>query len=270
MKNNLNQLNFLNKDFESNSKDKNNHDTSSFKTNNQKSMIEKQQNKFNTILILDTETSGLDEHKNEIIEVGCILFHLASKSVLSQLSFLLPVNENEAQFVNGIDPVITKISQPWEESINLFMKLVESSDLIIAHNAEFDKKWFGKGRLPKINKKWVCSLEDINWSFKKSLKMRPSVTDLALSFDIPVWKLHRALSDCFYLSEVFKKCVNLEEMLIKASVPRSLYKAIVSYEDRALAKKAGFLWNGPVNGAWARKLTEEELIELDFKVERIS
>ena len=98
-------------------------------------------------------------------------------------------------------------------------------------------------------------------------KNRPSVTDLALSFSIPVWSLHRALSDCFYISEVFKKCENLEELLIKATEPRFLYKALVSYEDRSLAKKAGFLWNKLVQGAWAKKLTAEEVKSLNFKVQ---
>ena len=151
--------------------------------------------------------------------------------------------------------------------MNFFLKLVDCSDLIVAHNVEFDKKWFGKGRLPKLEKNWICSLEDINWSFQKNLKNRPSVTDLALSFSIPVWSLHRALSDCFYLSEVFKKCENLEELLIKATEPRFLYKALVSYEDRSLAKKAGFLWNNHAKGAWAKKLTVEEANSLDFKVQ---
>ena len=103
--------------------------------------------------------------------------------------------------------------------------------------------------------------------FQNNLKQRPSVTDLALSFSIPVWRLHRALTDCFYISEVIKKCENLEELLIKATEPRFLYKALVSYKDRSLAKKAGFLWNNPMQGAWAKKLTVEEANSLDFEVQ---
>ena len=75
------------------------------------------------------------------------------------------------------------------------------------------------------------------------------------------------MSDCYYLSEVFKRCENLQELLFKASQPRYLYKAIVSYEDRTLAKNAGFRWNSPVQGAWTRKLSENEATNLDFKVE---
>ncbi len=251
----LNQLDFLNDQIDSNSS---------------KKSVPYQNKKIEKILILDTETTGLDENKDEVIEIGCILFDVSFKCVLSQVSFLLPVNTNEAEYVNRISAEVTKISQPWEDGLNFFLKLVEYSDFIVAHNVEFDKKWFGKGILPKINKKWICSLDDIDWTFQKSLKTRPSVTDLALSFSIPVWNLHRALADCFYLSEVFKKCENLEELLLKATEPRFLYKALVSYEDRSLAKNAGFKWNSPIQGAWSRKLTTDEAKNLDFRVEILS
>ena len=65
----------------------------------------------------------------------------------------------------------------------------------------------------------------------------------------------------------FIKCDNLEELLLKATEPRFLYKALVSYEERSLAKNAGFRWNTPVQGAWSRKLTNDEAKNLDFRVE---
>ena len=268
----INQLDFLqykinNNHFEEN---QNEEKSKNLIKSNQSSLMTNQNTTLEKILILDTETTGLDENEDEIIEIGCILFHVSSKSVLSQVSFLFPVSTNEAEHVNGISAEVTNVTQPWEDGLNFFLKLVDYSDLIVAHNADFDRKWFGKGRLPKLDKKWICSLEDINWTFQKSLKLRPSVTDLALSFSIPVWNLHRALSDCFYISEVFKKCENLEEILLKATEPRNLYKALVSYEERELAKKAGFRWNSPVEGAWSRKLTADEASKLDFNVQFIN
>ncbi len=261
----LNQLNFLKNEIKNSDLEKPHFLKQPISTQE----ISDQNQKIENILILDTETTGLDENIDEIVEIGCILFNVASKSVLSQVSFLFPVSSNEAEHVNGISADVTNIKQPWQDGLNFFLKLVDCSDLIVAHNVEFDKKWFGRGRLPKLEKKWICSLDDINWSFQKNLKNRPSVTDLALSFSIPVWSLHRALSDCFYISEVFKKCDNLEELLIKATEPRYLYKALVSYEERSLAKKSGFRWNIYVQNAWSKKLTVEEANSLDFKVQRL-
>ena len=258
-KDNLDQLDFLNNQF----KNKNGliqPDDLIMNTNPHKRSLE-------SVLILDTETTGLDENNDEVVEIGCILFNVPFKSVLSQLSFLLPVQINDAEFINGISADVSNVEQPWNEGMQFLYKLIDSCDFIVAHNAAFDKKWFGKGKLPYLDKKWICSLDDVNWSFKKNIKSRPSVTDLALAFNIPVWNVHRALSDCYYISEVFKKIDNLEEILLKATEPRYLYKAIVSYEDRILAKNAGFRWNSPVQGAWTRKLSETEATELDFKVE---
>ena len=96
--------------------------------------VSNQNKKIEKILILDTETTGLDENKDEVIEIGCILFDVSHKCVLSQVSFLLPVNENKAEYLNGIPSEVTNVSQPWEDGVNFFLKLVECSDFIVAHN----------------------------------------------------------------------------------------------------------------------------------------
>ena len=62
--------------------------------------IANQNKKIEKILILDTETTGLDENKDEVIEIGCILFDVSFKCVLSQVSFLFPVKNNEAEHVD--------------------------------------------------------------------------------------------------------------------------------------------------------------------------
>ena len=64
--------------------------------------VPNQNKKIEKVLILDTETTGLDENKDEVIEIGCILFDVSFKCVLSQVSFLFPVNKNEAEHVNGL------------------------------------------------------------------------------------------------------------------------------------------------------------------------
>ena len=107
----LNQLDFLNNQI----------NTTSFEKS-----VTNQNKKIGKILILDTETTGLDENKDEVIEIGCILFDVSFKCVLSQVSFLFPVNNNEAEHVNGISVEVTNISQPWEDGLNFFLKLVDS------------------------------------------------------------------------------------------------------------------------------------------------
>jgi DNA polymerase-3 subunit epsilon len=85
------------------------------------------------------------------------------------------------------------------------------------------------------------------------------VRDLALAYEVPVWAAHRALTDCIYLAQVFERCSDLETLLREGSEPRQLYRAQVSFEERHLARDAGFRWNNPVQGAWTRKLSERQL-----------
>ena len=192
---------------------------SSFKSKEERVEILSKEHFPENILILDTETTGLDNEKDDCLEVGSILFNVKSRSVLAQQSFLLPVEINNAEKINNIPAEITRLPQPLSEAITYFESLVRVSDVIVAHNSEFDKKWFGLKKLPQIEKQWICSMDDITWPADRQLKTRPSVRDLALAYGVPVWNAHRALTDCIYLAEVFKRCSDLEKMLIRALEP---------------------------------------------------
>lgn len=219
-----------------------------------------------TLLIIDTETTGLDPVEDHCLEVGAILFDVASRAVLAQQSFLLPVESNAAERINRIPAHVTRCPQPWQGALVWFGQLLASADVLVAHNAEFDRQWFGTGPLPAVSHPWLCSMNDIRWPAERLLRARPSVRDLALAYQVPVWAAHRALTDCTYLSEVLMRCEDLEQRLKEGLEPRRLMRARVSYDDRHLARDAGFRWNDPVKGAWTRRLSHREEGMLDFEV----
>jgi DNA polymerase-3 subunit epsilon len=218
------------------------------------------------LLILDTETTGLDPQTDRCIEVGAVLFDVAHRSVLSQISFLLPCEHNAAKGVNGIEASLTQQPHPWRQGLQCFEALLDAADLVVAHNAAFDRQWFGIDPLPPIHKSWLCTMEDIRWPADRQLRPNPSVRDLALAYAVPVWAAHRALTDCIYLAQVFERCSDLELLLEQGLEPRRLYRARLSYEERHRAREAGFRWNQPVSGAWSRKLSEREAALLPFPV----
>ena len=224
------------------------------------------------LLIIDTETTGLEPTLHQCLEVGAILFSVPHRCVLSQLSFLLPATSNPAIAVNGIDPKATQLSPPWHQSLQLFEAMAAAADVAVAHNACFDRRWFGCGQLPCLDMPWVCSMEDLAWPKALGLKARPSLRDLALAFSIPVWAAHRALTDCIYIAQVFERCDDLEALLLEALEPRQLYQAQVSYAQRQLAKDAGFRWNEPIKGAWTRRLSQRQLqtLELPFEAKPLA
>ena len=221
------------------------------------------------LLILDTETTGLEPVSAQCIEVGAVLFHVPTRSVLSQVSFLLPAAANPAEHVNGIAAEVTRLPQPWQAGLKHFLALLADADAVLAHNAAFDAKWFGLGPLPPVNKPWICSMDDIEWPPERHLRPAPSVRDLALAYGVPVWAAHRALTDCIYLVQVLERCGDLEGLLAAAMEPKLLYRANLPYAERHKAKQAGFRWNEPVRGAWSRRLSERQAQALAFEVQRV-
>ena len=219
-----------------------------------------------TLLIIDTETSGLDPQQDQCLELGCILFDVPSRSVLAQQSFLLPVDSNAAAPINRIPAAVTRRPQPWREALVWFEHLLDAADLLVAHNAAFDRQWFGLGVVPATATPWLCTMDDIRWPAERQLRLRPSVRDLALAYGVPVWAAHRALSDCIYIADVFARCEDLEHLLERGLEPRQLMRARVSFDERHLAKAAGFRWNDPIKGAWTRRLSAREVAELEFPV----
>jgi DNA polymerase III subunit epsilon len=221
------------------------------------------------LLILDTETTGLDPASGACVEVGAVLFRVPERAVLSQVSFLLPVETNPAETVNGIEAAISRLPQPWQAGLACFEAMLAAADAVLAHNAAFDRQWFGIGPLPAIAKPWICSMDDIRWPSERQLKANPSVRDLALAYGVPVWAAHRALTDCTYLAQVLERCEQLEHLLEAALEPRQLFRAQLSYAERHRAKQAGFRWNDPVPGAWTRRLSEREARALSFAVQPV-
>ena len=90
-----------------------------------------------------------------------------------------------------------------------------------------------------------------------------------MAYGVPVWNAHRALTDCIYLAEVFKRCRELEKMLIRALEPKVLLRAEISYEKRHLARNAGFRWNDAIKGAWSRKMSRRDMEKLEFPVHEV-
>ncbi len=220
------------------------------------------------ILIIDTETTGLKPDDGcKAIEVGAILYSVPFRAPLQSISFLLPTESNPAEHVNNIDPLLTQQSQPWQLSMATFWKMAETADYFIAHNAQFDKQWFGVAELDSTEKPWLCTMTDFN--FGDELRAR-NLRDLALAHGIAVTPdVHRALPDCQLLSSILSRRDDLEELIENAAKPRDLYKALVSYQSREEAKSRGFRWDSD-SKQWQRRLTSSEALAIELDGLRVA
>lgn len=213
-----------------------------------------------TVLIVDVETTGLEPGDASVVEVGAVLFDVGQRAVLSQVSTLLPVDENPVERINGIRAEMT-----WavgdvvrEQALALVQVLAGHADAYVAHNAAFDSKW-----LPELTERpWICTMEDVRWPRAK--KGHPSVMSLALDYGVPVWAAHRALTDCTYLAQVMEREPELEQLLKAAMEPREYYVSLLPYDRRQECKAAGFVWDRQVPRAWSKKLSASEAAALPF------
>lgn len=215
---------------------------------------------MNTILILDVETTAIQPQDGHLLEVGMILFSVADRAVLGQLSFLEPVAENPVEHINKIPAALssrvpaTTFSGLKQAAIDF----AQLADAYVAHNADFDRSWVGRF-LPE--KPWICSMVDIEWPLVE--KKNPSLQALALAHGIPVWAAHRALTDCIYLAQVFERTPDLESVLLEGLQPRFVFQALVQYEQNQDARDAGFRWDKEKR-AWLRRMTPAAAQKLQF------
>jgi DNA polymerase III subunit epsilon len=165
---------------------------------------------MNNILILDTETTGLDAQKNQVIEVAAILYNLPNQGIVSQCSVLIPCQTNAAQKINHIEPKLTQTvnQEDLKWGIGMIERMAARSDVILAHNAKFDRAFSSQAL--SIDKPWVCTASEIQWP---GLMGWPKLKDLCLKLGVLYEDAHRGLPDCQVLLKCLLKLNNLKEQL---------------------------------------------------------
>lgn len=229
---------------------------------------------INTILIVDSETTGVDAAKDHVIEIGAVLYSVKHKAVASVLAFLIHADENPAEHVNGIPvellrehgerrlsprPDIGRDDVPYV----VFDDMIGAADIIVAHSAEFDRGFL---KQHTGSKPWVCSMEDIEWPHPIKSK---SLVAMALAHDVGVVRAHRAIEDCLTLAAMFERVqkdgVDLQPIFARAMRPKKMVYAIVSFDQKDLAKNVGFQWDG-AKKQWWKRMVPEDAKDFPFKI----
>lgn len=236
------------------------------------------------VLIVDTETTALDVSEGQVIEVGAILYSVRHQTVLQQVATLLPAMENGAERINRIPvaPLVEMSGDVAGWGMDMVMMMGRQAEYVVAHNADFDRKWFGMGDgdLPLLSRgmlpllvdaegaplRWICTCADFEWPCQS----RPgqSLIDLALAHGIGVGSAHRALTDCLLIAELFNRVADLQGLFERALRPKGRFVALVSFDERELAKRAGFKWYAE-SKTWERVMAIEDVAGLGFGVERV-
>ncbi|UUZ74392.1 hypothetical protein LP414_18005 [Polaromonas sp. P1(28)-13] len=129
------------------------------------------------VLILDTETTGLDHSRDRIIELALLRVDVETATGLP--TGLVEVYDGledpgmpipqEAQLITGISDAMVRGHKLDEQRV---AAMLANADLVLAHNAGFDRP-FAEARLAQFAQlPWACSFADLDW--KKKVAARPS------------------------------------------------------------------------------------------------
>lgn len=156
-----------------------------------------------TGVILDVETTGLDQQRDEVIELGMVKFdyhpqgHIAGVrdifTAFNEPSVPIPP---EVTALTGITDEMVAGQRIDEAAVSSF---VDDAAIVIAHNAGFDRK-FAERYWPVFEQKaWSCSATEVEW---RKHGFEGSRLGYLLNGAGFFHHAHRAVDDCHALLEI--------------------------------------------------------------------
>lgn len=167
------------------------------------------------ILILDTETTGLEPSKGaRLIEIGALLYSVTHQVTLQTFSTFLPTAVNEAEHINHIKPEWTRSGYDIVPAFDMLEGMANMADFIVAHNAAFDKKFMQLAEMSDsfYAKRWICTKENFTWPVRLP---RMRLEDICHAMGVSYVGAHRALTDVQFLADCFSKIEDLERRFEK-------------------------------------------------------
>lgn len=207
-------------------------------------------------IVLDVETTGLDQAKDEIIELAMVPFTytLDGQIVevrpawrrLRQPSKPIPA---EITALTGIDDAMVAGQDIDPAEVEAF---AQPAVVVIAHHAAFDRPF--AERLSKIfeTKCWACSQSQIDWKAEGVEGTKLSYFATGCGF---FYERHRAADDCAAVAELLARplprsgATGLAKLLEAARRPAIRIWAVDSpFPKKDLLKARGYQWSDGANG----------------------
>jgi DNA polymerase III subunit epsilon len=224
------------------------------------------------MLILDTETTGLSHQADKIIELAMLL--VAVDTVSGRPFGPVEVFEGFEDPGMPIPAVAKEITGIGDDMVKgqcldgaAVAAMVAKADLIVAHNAGFDRP-FVEARFPAFAAKpWACSFADIDWKAAgaASSKLSALANDQGWFYDA-----HRAQVDCHALLQVLTQPIGdndatgLAQLIHAAAQPSYKVRATGSpFETKDKLKARGYRWEADAKD-WACRVASETLLEAEL------
>ena len=234
-------------------------------------------------LVIDVETTGVLHGQDRVIQLAAQPFHYCRSGgfitkVLPPLCFFddpkIPIPELIQKLTGITDAMV--VGQSIDE--RAIISVAEASDLIIAHNAAFDRP-FVESRLAKFpRRQWACSMTDVPWLEECSTSAK-ALEHLLFRVCGKFYDAHAADADCLAVVELlatqFPSGNSAMSALLAASRRQDVRISAIGapFDKKDLLKSRRYSWfNGSAtrDKAWRIELSadrqESELAWLEANV----
>ncbi|MBI1201938.1 MAG: 3'-5' exonuclease [Rhodopseudomonas sp.] len=154
-------------------------------------------------IILDFETTGLDPTKDEVIEVAMVKFWYSEADEITGVSDVFQSYSEPSVPIPALVTDLTGITNEMVAGHRLDIAALEAFvfdvNIVIAHNAGFDRKFAERLSPTFKHKHWACTQTEIDW---RKLGFGGAKLGYLLA-DIGYFhNAHRAIDDCHALVEL--------------------------------------------------------------------
>ena len=166
-------------------------------------------------ILLDIETDGLDEVKNEIWEIAALKVQVSDLRVLETFQTLIayPAPLPEAiQKLTGLTTVDLQHGQELKVALRQFLKFVQTAPLV-GYNIDFDVKFIRQ----KLLEEKFCHLKNKTYDVMSLVRQQKStpgyrLTDALAYFNLPKKQEHRAEADARLTLALLEKLGGWEKL----------------------------------------------------------
>ena len=218
------------------------------------------------ICFIDLETTGLKKDQDEIIEIALRLVKVDKNSgkIISIESSYESFNDSTKQ----LDPIIITVTGITNEMIrnhkidwNCVHNIISDSDIVLAHNAQFDRGFLDRYLPVSKEKLWACSHRDIDWLHRGFVKQSLELLSIWHGF---YYESHRAMNDVDALIHLLTHNSYNENHPILELITNSKkihYKVTAlnsPFETKDLLKSNYYKWDPKIR-SWWKMILEDEL-----------
>ena len=208
-------------------------------------------------LVLDVETIGLDPIKDEIIELGMVKFAYSETDEVTRILGEFKEFQQPSVPIPSDITALTGITDEMVAGHAIDAAQVEAfaadANIIIAHNAGFDRRFAERFWPIFQHKPWACSATQIDW---RKLKIAGAKLDYVLAAFGYFHEAHRAAGDCHAVVTVLGRSLPGESASVLSALlaearknSHRVWAENSPFELKDALKKRGYRWSDGSDGA---------------------